>query len=121
MNRMKIALGLTILLGIMDLAIVPFMVHAHNVSPKGEPPPPVIVIQVLLGIITLVACIGLPAGKRWARRSVITTRVVDALSSVLGLAVHPSTVLVGAGAIALVLSVAVIVLLTVRAPREVLA
>jgi hypothetical protein len=117
MNRLKLTVGLMIFLGVMDLAIVPLMVHQNSVSTDGTPPVPAIVVQVIIGVLTLVACVGIPAGKRWARRTAIVTRVLDGLSGLLGIGAHVSTTLKAGGVVTFVLSIVLITLLAVRTNR----
>jgi hypothetical protein len=119
MNRIKITVGLLVLLGLDSLAILPAMISANRAT-NGTPPPPAIAVEALIGVLTLVACTGIPAGKRWAKRTAIATRGVEIVSSLLGLGAHPSTLLTVSGAIALPLSVIAIVLLAIPTARSVL-
>jgi hypothetical protein len=103
----------TVLLGILglaDLATVPFMIAAHHHN-AGEPPMPAIVAEVIIGIATLASAVGLRQGRRWAFGVAITCRILDSISAILGLQVRPSSVLAAVGGVTLVLSVAAIVLL----------
>ncbi|HLI55894.1 MAG TPA: hypothetical protein VKY26_02555 [Actinomycetota bacterium] len=120
MNRNKMLLGLMAVLGLGDLALVPFMIHA-NTTTHGTPPAPAIVVSVLLGIITLAVLPGIRDGKRWARITGVVVRVVDLVSGLLGIGAHPSTLLAVTGGIVAVGSVAAVALLVVSARRPALA
>lgn len=110
----------TVLLGVLgigDLATVPFMIAANHHNP-GQPPPPAIVAAVIIGIATLASAAGIAQGRKWAFAVAMTCRILDSISAVLGLLVRPSAVLVGAGAATLALSIAAIVLLVRTNPRR---
>lgn len=62
MNHSKLALGLMLVLGLGDLALVPLMIHAHSTT-QGTPPPPGIGLGALLGIVTLAVCPGIRDGS----------------------------------------------------------
>jgi hypothetical protein len=93
-------------LGLEDLIMVPIMLGAHS-----QPPMAAIVASGVLGAATLVSIPGLAQGRRWALWTALACRIVDALSSALGVAGGPEPGFKVAGALALVLSVAAIVML----------
>jgi hypothetical protein len=101
------------LAGALDLAAA---VLATQVTGHAKPPPPAVVVMVICGILTFVAMYGLWRGAGWARPVIYATRGLDALSSLLGLADHPSPALVVIGVCTLVLSLGVIAIL-VRTPN----
>ncbi len=113
---------MTVLLGILgigDLAMVPFMIAANRHT-AGTPPVPAIVAAVIIGVATLVSAVGVAQGRRWAFRVAMTCRILDSITSVLGLLARPSAVLTAGGAVGLVLSIAAIVLLVRLNPRRAL-
>jgi uncharacterized membrane protein len=93
-------------LGLEDLILVPFMVQAHS-----QPPMAAIIASGVLGAATLASLPGLVHGRRWAFRTVLACRIVDAISGALGTAGGPETIFKVAAAFALVLSVAAIIML----------
>jgi len=93
----------TVLLGVLgigDLATVPFMIAAHHHNP-GQPPVPAIVAAVIIGIATLASTVGIVQGRKRAFAVAMTCRILDAISSALGLLARPSAVLTAAGAVGL--------------------
>ena len=116
LKLMTVLLGI---LGIGDLAMVPFMIAANHHT-AGTPPVPAIVAAVIIGVATLVSAVGVTQGRRWAFRVAMTCRILDSISSVLGLLARPSAVLTAGGAVGLVLSIAAIVLLVRLNPRRAL-
>src|SRR5215475_7778812 len=111
---------LTVLLGILglgDLAMVPFMIAAHQHAP-GQPPLPAIAAVGIIGIATLASARPAVQGSRRAFRVALTCRVLDSISSILGLAVRPSGALIGLSAWTLALSVAAVILLVRLSPRK---
>lgn len=113
---------MTVLLGILgvgDLAAVPFMIAANHHT-AGTPPVPAIVAAIIIGVATLVSAVGVAQGRRWAFAVAMTCRILDSISSVLGLLARPSAVLTAGGAVGLVLSIAAIVLLIRLNPRRTL-
>ena len=96
--------GLLAILGIGDLAIVPSMIAANHHT-AGTPPVPAIVATVIIGIATLVSAAGIARGWKRAFAVAMTCRIIDSISSALGLLAHPSALLVTTGALGLVLSV----------------
>jgi hypothetical protein len=90
-------------------------VLGSRVTGHAKPPPPAMVAIVLFAILSLVAIYGLWRGAGWARPVIYVTRGLDVVSSLLGLGDRPSHLLEVIGAVTLVLSVAVIVIL-VRTP-----
>jgi hypothetical protein len=95
-------------LGIEDLAMIPFMVSApaHN-----QPPAAATMLSGVLGVVTLACIPGLARGRRWAFWTALATRLLDAVNSFLGLVAGPEVIFKAGGAFALVLSIAAIVLL----------
>ncbi len=61
------------ILGLADLATVPFMIAAHHHS-AGERPVPAIVAEVIIGIAALASAVGLRQGRRRAFGVAITCR-----------------------------------------------
>ena len=98
--------ALLAVLGLEDLIIVPVMIHAHS-----QPPMAAIIASGVLGAVTLASIPGLRQGRRWAFWTALACRIVDAVSGALGTAGGSQTVLKVAAAVALVLSVAAIILL----------
>jgi hypothetical protein len=92
--------------GLEDLIMVPVMVAAHS-----QPPMAAIIASGVLGAATLACIPGLARGRRWAFWTALACRIVDGLSGALGTAGGSETILRVAAAVALVLSVAAIVLL----------
>ena len=104
-------------LGAADLVMVPFMIQANH-HHAGTPPMPAVVLSAVLGVATLAAIPGLAQGRRWAFWVALTSRVVDAVSCLLGALGGPAAGFKVAGAIGLVLSVAAVVLLVRVTPRR---
>jgi hypothetical protein len=98
--------ALLAVLGLGDLIMVPVMLQAHS-----QPPAAAIILSGVLGVTTLASIPGLVQGRRWAFWSVLACRVLDAVSAALGAAGGPETFLKAAGVVALVLSIAAIVML----------
>jgi hypothetical protein len=98
--------ALLAILGLEDLIMVPFMLSAHS-----QPPMAATVASGVLGIVTLAAIPGLVQGRRWAFWTTLVCRIIDALSAVLGTAGGPEAGFKVAAAVALVLSIAAIVML----------
>jgi len=98
--------ALLAVLGLEDLIIVPVMVQAHS-----QPPVAAIIGSGVLGAATLASLPGLARGRRWAFWTALACRIIDAVSGALGTAGGSQTVLEVAAAVALVLSVAAIIML----------
>jgi hypothetical protein len=98
--------ALLAVLGLEDLVLVPVMVQAHS-----QPPMAAIIASGVLGAVTLASIPGLTRGRRWAFWTALVCRILDALSGALGAAGGSETVLKVAAAVALVLSVAAIIML----------
>jgi hypothetical protein len=98
--------ALLAILGLQDLIMVPIMLEAHS-----QPPMAAIIASGVLGAATLASIPGIARGRRWAFWTALACRIVDALSSALGAAGGPEPGFKVAGAVALVLSVAAIVML----------
>jgi len=86
-------------------------VLAPRVTGSAKPPTPAVASMVIFAVLTVLAMYGLWRGARWARPVVYVTRGLDVLSGLLGLGDHPSLALDVIGALTIVLSVAVIVIL----------
>jgi O-antigen/teichoic acid export membrane protein len=114
---MRVTTALLGILGLGDLAMVPFMIAAHQ-HPPGQPPVPAIAAVALIGIATLASARGAAQGRRRAFRVALACRLLDSISALLGLAVRPSAMLVALSAVTLVLSVAAIILLVRLNPRR---
>jgi hypothetical protein len=100
-------------LGIVDLAMVPVMINANN-----PPPMAATILSGVLGVVTLVSIPGLAQGRRWALWVAVISRVLDAVSCVLGAVGGPAAGFKVAGVIGLILSIAAIVLLVRVSPRR---
>jgi hypothetical protein len=98
--------ALLAVLGLEDLIMVPIMLGAHS-----QPPMAAIIASGVLGAATLASIPGLARGRRWAFWTALACRIIDALSAALGAAGGPEPGFKVAGAAALVLSVAAIVML----------
>jgi hypothetical protein len=98
--------ALLAVLGLEDLIVVPVMLQAHS-----QPPLVAIIASGVLGAATLACIPGLAQGRRWAFRTALACRIIDAISGALGTAGGSEAVLRVAAAVALVLSVAAIVVL----------
>jgi hypothetical protein len=94
------------ILGLEDLVMVPIMLGAHS-----QPPMAAIIASGVLGVATLASIPGLMQGRRWAFWTTLVCRIVDALSAVLGAAGGPEPGFKVAAVVALVLSIAAIVML----------
>jgi uncharacterized membrane protein (DUF2068 family) len=114
----KLMIVLLGILGVGDLAMVPFMIAANHHT-AGTPPLPAIVVAAIIGVATLISAVGVARGLRWAFWVAMTCRIIDFLSSFLGLTNHPSAVLTVGGGLGVVLSIPVIVLLVRLNPRRV--
>jgi hypothetical protein len=106
-------------LGLGDLASLPFMIAQNHHTP-GTPPVPAIVVGAILGVVTLVSAVGIARGWKRAFGLAMTCRILDCISAMLGVLAHPSAFLTAAGAVGLVLSIAAIVLLVRLSPRRAL-
>lgn len=113
-KRVTILLGI---LGILDLAAVPFMIAANHHT-AGTPPVPAIIVTAVIGVATLASAAGVARGLRWAFRVAVTCRIIDAVSNFLGLTNHPSAVTTVGGGVGLVLSLVAIVMLVRVNPRR---
>jgi hypothetical protein len=113
----KLMIVLLAILGVGDLVMVPFMIAANHHT-AGTPPLPAIVVAAIIGVATLISAIGVARGLRWAFRVAMTCRIIDFLSSFLGLTNHPSAVTTVGGGLGVVLSIAAIVLLIRLNPRR---
>lgn len=112
---------LTVLLGILgitDLAMIPFMIAQNHRT--GTPPMPAIYIAALIGVATLVSALGVAQGRRWGFIVATVFRIADMVTAVLGVLAHPSAVLTAAGPVLLVVSIAALVLLFRLNPRRAL-
>lgn len=114
----KLLTILLCVLGLADLAMVPFMIAQNHRT--GTPPVPAIYVAALISAATLVSAFGVAQGRRWGFILATVFRVADAVTSVLGVFAHPNAVLAAGGAVFLVASVAAIVLLVRQNPRRTL-
>jgi hypothetical protein len=105
-------------LGVLDLAAVPFMIAANHHT-AGAPPVPAIIVTAVIGVATLVSAVGVARGLQWAFRVAVTCRVIDAASNFLGLTNHPTAVTTIGGGVGLVLSLVALVLLVRLNPRRI--
>lgn len=116
----KPAMVLLGVLGAGDLLALPFLIAGHHHNP-GTPPAAAIVTVAIIGLVTLASAVGLAQGRRWSRPAALTCRVLDSISSLLGLAAHPNPVLTTIAAVTLVLSIVTILVLlrlNLRKPRD---
>ena len=113
----KLTTVLLVILGVLDLAAIPFMIAANHHT-KGTPPAPAIVVAGVVAVATLISAAGVARGLRWAFRVAMTGRIIDVLSNFLGLTNHPTPVTTVGGGVGLVLSIAAIVLLVRVNPRR---
>jgi hypothetical protein len=109
--------ALLAVLGIGDLVMVPIMFWANH-HYAGDPPMPAIFLGVVIGAGTLASIAGLSQGRRWGFWVAIVTRVVDAVSAVLGVAGGPNIFFGIVGVILLALSVPAVVLLVLVNSRR---
>jgi hypothetical protein len=112
---MTVLLGI---LGVLDLAAVPFMIAANHHT-AGTPPVAAIIVSAVIGVATLVSAVGVARGLRWAFWVAVTCRIIDAVSNFLGLTNHPTAVTTVGGGVGLVLSLAALVLLVRLNPRRI--
>jgi hypothetical protein len=98
--------ALLAVLGLEDLIMVPVMIQA-----RSQPPVAAIIASGVVGTATLASIPGLAQGRRWACWTALACRIVDAASAVLGTASGPEIIFKAAAAVALVLSVAAIIML----------
>jgi hypothetical protein len=94
--------ALLAVLGLEDLIMV---------QARSQPPVAAIIAYGVLGAATLASIPALAEGRRWAFWTALACRIVDAASAVLGTAGGPEIVFKAAAAVALVLSVAAIIML----------
>ena len=113
----KLTTILLVILGVLDLAVIPFMIAANHHT-KGTPPTPAIVVVGVIAVATLISAVGVARGLRWAFWVAMTGRIIDGLSNFLGLTNHPTAVTGVGGGVGLVLSIAAIVLLVRVNPRR---
>jgi hypothetical protein len=109
--------ALLAVLAAADLVMVPFMIQANH-HQAGTPPMPAVVLSAVLGMATLAAIPGLAQGRRWAFWMAVISRVVDAVSCLLGAVGGPAVGFKVAGVIGLILSIAAVVLLVRVSPRH---
>jgi hypothetical protein len=114
----KLMAVLLAILGVLDLAAVPFMIAANHHT-AGTPPVPAIIVVAVIGVATLVSAVGVARGLRWAFRVAVTCRIIDAVSNFLGLTNHPSAATTVGGGVGLILSLVAIVLLVRLNPRRI--
>ncbi len=114
----KLMTVLLAILGVLDLAAVPFMIAANHHT-AGTPPVPAIIVVAVIGVATLVSAVGVARGLRWAFRVAVTCRIIDAVSNFLGLTNHPSAATTVGGGVGLILSLVAIVLLVRLNPRRI--
>jgi hypothetical protein len=113
----KPTIVLLAVLGIGDLLAVPFLIASNHRNP-AQPPVPAIGAVAIFGLATLASVAGLARGRRWPLPVALTCRVLDGVSSLLGLVAHPNAVLDAWAAATLVLSVMAVVLLLRLSPRK---
>jgi len=103
--------------GVLDLVMVPFTIHANSQHPGNQVPVAAIAGGVVLGAVTLVSIAGLAKGAKRAFWALLASRILDAMSALLGTFGGPGALFVVTGVIFLVLSAASIVLLVRLWPR----
>jgi hypothetical protein len=116
-TRARSLTALLVVLGVGDLVMVPFMIAANHKT-AGSIPVPAIGLGAVLGVATLASLIGIAHGRRWGFVTAITGRVLDILTSVMGVVAGPALLFHVVGAITVVLSVPAIVLLVRLNPRR---
>jgi hypothetical protein len=116
-TRARSLTALLIVLGIGDLVMVPFMIAANHKT-AGSIPVPAIGLGAVLGVTTLASLVGIAQGRRWGFVTAMTGRVLDILTSVMGVLAGPALLFHVVGVITVVLSVPAIVLLVRLNPRR---
>jgi len=109
--------ALLAILGVVDLVMVPFMIEANHHTANAIPPP-AIVLGAVLGIATLASIRGVVQGRRWAFWVATICRILDTITSVLGVFAGPGIGFVVVGAVTVVLSIAAIVAMGRLNPRR---
>jgi hypothetical protein len=100
-------------LGLEDLIMIPFMIHAHN-----QPPVAATILSGVLGAAFLATITGLARGRRWVFWTAMACLVVNAVNSALATMAGPEALFKAGGGAGLVLSVAAVVLLVRSSPRR---
>ncbi|MGH3304542.1 MAG: hypothetical protein ACRDOK_23250 [Streptosporangiaceae bacterium] len=80
-----------VVLGVPDLIGVPFMLAANHSSADAVPGA-AIVGGVVITVLTLVGAVGLVRASRWAWRLSLTVRILDMITSALGVGNHEGPV-----------------------------
>jgi len=99
-----------IVLGVADIVGVPFMVAANHATANAVPGAAV-VAGGIIAALTLVGAGGLVRAGRWAWWLSLIVRILDFVSSGLGLGNHPTAALTAGGAFCAIGSVVAFVLL----------
>jgi hypothetical protein len=118
-NAKNTLLAALLILGIGDLAMVPFMIAANHRT-AGTPPVPAIAVGALIGLATLASLPGVRQDRRWAFRVSMICRVVDTITSALGILAGPGIGFAVVGGFGVALSVLAIVLLVRLSPARAL-
>ena len=116
-NAKNTLLATLLILGIGDLAMIPFMIAANHRT-AGTPPLPAIALGALIGLTTLASLPGVRQDRRWAFRVSIICRAMDTVSSALGILAGPGVGFAVVGGFGMTLSVLAIVLLVRHSPAR---
>jgi lysylphosphatidylglycerol synthetase-like protein (DUF2156 family) len=121
MTRLRrLTIMILLAVGVADLVGVPFMVAANHANPNALPGF-AMPLGVAVAVLTLAGAVGLARGSRWAWWLSLIVRIVDTVTSVLGVTGRPSTALTVISGCCLIGSVVAIVLLARlrRRPQDV--
>jgi hypothetical protein len=117
-SNFKFLAALLVVAGVIDLVMIPFMIHATSTHPSSAPPAAAIVLSGVLGVATLATIPALAQGRRWAFWVVMITRILDLLNSALGAAFGPGVIFHVASVVTILASIPAIVLLVRLNPRR---
>ena len=117
MTRLRrLTIMILLAVGVADLVGLPFMVAANHATADAVPGF-ALPLGAAVGVLTLAGAVGLARASRWAWWLSLIVRIVDTITSVLGVTGRPSTALTAISVCCLIGSVAAIVLLA-RVRRE---
>ncbi len=106
----RVTIMILLAVGVADLVGVPFMVAANHASANALPSF-ALPLGALVGVLTLAGAVGLARASRWAWWLSLIVRVVDTVTSVLGVTGRPSMALTVISVFCLIGSVVAIGLL----------
>lgn len=76
----------------LAVSIAPLPLGADAAQARGDQPPfPVLIVGVILGVVGIVGSIGILRGQRWGAFTVIGVRGLDGVSSLAGITAHDLT------------------------------